>query len=267
MVVFPAPGDVDPASWKPDLSVISEYQEADLILLNGANYAKWTRSATLPRSRLINTSAAAADLYIEIPDAIVHQHGPGGEHSHPGLASTIWLDPSIAIMQVEEIRRALARLLPEEQASIDANAAELITDLETLDSELTDVFAELGDRPLLFAHPVYQYLAQRYGINGVDLRWQPDQAPSETDWAELESIQEGHSAEIVLWSREPAPETVRQLEGMGIRSVVYSPCGERTGIGALPDSDAGKRPAAAIGRGDSRAGRGSGRSRPNAVTC
>ena len=247
--------------------MISEYQEADLILLNGANYAKWTRSATLPRSRLINTSAAAADLYIEIPDAIVHQHGPGGEHSHPGLASTIWLDPSIAIMQVEEIRRALARLLPEEQASLDANAAELITDLEALDSELTDVFAELGDRPLLFAHPVYQYLARRYGINGVDLRWPPDQAPSETDWAETRIDSGGALRRDHAVVQRACPRDRAATRGHGDSQCGVFSMREHTGIGALPDRDAGKRPAAAIGRGDSRAGRGSARSRPNAVTC
>jgi zinc transport system substrate-binding protein len=40
-VVFPAPADEDPAYWMPDAKTITSYQRADLILLNGANYAKW----------------------------------------------------------------------------------------------------------------------------------------------------------------------------------------------------------------------------------
>ena len=39
-VVFPAPADVDPAYWMPDTPTITAYQQADLILLNGARYAK-----------------------------------------------------------------------------------------------------------------------------------------------------------------------------------------------------------------------------------
>ena len=35
-VSFPAPADVDPAYWSPAPEIISEYQQADLVLLNGA---------------------------------------------------------------------------------------------------------------------------------------------------------------------------------------------------------------------------------------
>ena len=44
-VSFPAPSDVDPAYWSPSPDVIAAYQEADLILLNGAGYAGWVASA------------------------------------------------------------------------------------------------------------------------------------------------------------------------------------------------------------------------------
>ncbi len=63
-VVFPAPEDVDPAFWKPDVATILAYQQADLILLNGAAYAAWVQVVSLPLSKLVNTSAAFADQYI-----------------------------------------------------------------------------------------------------------------------------------------------------------------------------------------------------------
>ena len=40
-VVFPAPAGIDPVYWIPDIPSIIAYQQADLILINGANYAKW----------------------------------------------------------------------------------------------------------------------------------------------------------------------------------------------------------------------------------
>ena len=51
-VVFPAPADVDPAYWLPDRETVSDYQKADIILLNGAHYAKWVEKVTLPGSRM-----------------------------------------------------------------------------------------------------------------------------------------------------------------------------------------------------------------------
>ena len=39
-VVFPMTVDEDPAYWKPAPQIIQAYQNADLILLNGADYAE-----------------------------------------------------------------------------------------------------------------------------------------------------------------------------------------------------------------------------------
>src|SRR3990172_4697574 len=47
-IVFPAPANVDPAFWVPDEATLVKYQQADLILLNGANYAHWLTTVSLP---------------------------------------------------------------------------------------------------------------------------------------------------------------------------------------------------------------------------
>ena len=54
-VVFPAPAGVDPAFWRPSPEDVVRFQAADLILVNGAGYAGWTRTATLPASRRVDT--------------------------------------------------------------------------------------------------------------------------------------------------------------------------------------------------------------------
>jgi zinc transport system substrate-binding protein len=78
-VVFPAPPDVDPADWTPDVDTLLDYQAADLILLNGAGYAEWTKGVYLARSRLVDTSASFEDrLIAEESDEAPHVHGPTG---------------------------------------------------------------------------------------------------------------------------------------------------------------------------------------------
>ena len=49
-VRFPAPANVDPAFWVPEPATIVAFQDADLILLNGAGYARWIEHASLPSS-------------------------------------------------------------------------------------------------------------------------------------------------------------------------------------------------------------------------
>ena len=63
-VVLPVPPDVDPAFWQPDAAAIGDLQRADVILLNGAGYAKWVSRVSLPLRKLVDTSAGFSDRYI-----------------------------------------------------------------------------------------------------------------------------------------------------------------------------------------------------------
>ena len=70
-VLFPAPADVDPAHWSPEPETVASYQAADLILLNGADYAKWVAQASLPAAKLVDTGSAYADRLIPLEEASI----------------------------------------------------------------------------------------------------------------------------------------------------------------------------------------------------
>jgi len=224
-VHFPVPKDADPAYWSPDTDTLAGYQAADLILLNGAGYAGWTQSVSLPESKLVDTSATAADRYIELDGALTHSHGPGGEHAHGGTAFTTWLDLTVAIAQADTICAELVRRCPEHEAQFKQRHSQLVQELAELDSTLAKLAAGNSNQPLLFSHPVYQYFIERYELNGRSVHWEPHETPSAEQWAELDGILEVHPAKWMLWEAEPAPETAEQLQQRGIRSVVVQPCG------------------------------------------
>ena len=81
---FPAPGDVDPAYWIPSSADLTIFQQSDLILINGANYAKWLNNVSLPERIMVNTSASVKEKYIEFQEGVAHSHGDGEEHIHTG---------------------------------------------------------------------------------------------------------------------------------------------------------------------------------------
>jgi zinc transport system substrate-binding protein len=230
-VSFPAPPGVDPAHWSPDAETVAAYQNADLVLLNGADYAKWVARVSLPSSKLVDTSAAFADRYLPLEDQVVHTHGPTGEHSHSGWASTTWLDPALALAQGEAIRAALVAADPEGEAAYAAGLEALQIDLESLDRELGQVTQQLTGRPMIFSHPVYQYFASRYGLSARSLSWEPDELPDEKAWAELDALLREHGADLMLWEAEPLPEITQRLASRGISVVVYFPGANRPADG------------------------------------
>jgi len=223
-VFFPAPSDVDPAFWTPEREVIRQYQKADLILLNGADYAKWIDRVTLPKSKLVDTSRSFKSDYIPLEDTATHSHGPAGEHAHTGVAFTTWLDPLLAIKQADSIKEALIKLMPEHKDTFISNYESLKNDLEDLNNKIMKIVSINPEKPLLASHPVYQYLAMRYNLNLRSVHWEPDEVPGTDQVKELDIILENHPAEWMIWEDEPEAETEALLREMGIQSVVFNPC-------------------------------------------
>ncbi len=230
-VHMPVPRGTDPASWSPDAEIIAAYQRADLILLNGAGYAAWVARATLPEARLVDTSAGFADRYLTIADAVTHTHGPEGEHAHGDVAFTTWLDPGLARLQAAAVRDSLIRLQPELADDYGAGYESLEADLAAIDDGLRAVFAMLGGQPVLFSHPVYQYLAARYELNAKSVHWEPGLPVTANDLDELAGIREAHPAGIMIWEAKPLPETRAMLAERGLASVVFEPCANRPADG------------------------------------
>lgn len=224
-VVFPAPADEDPAFWKPDVETIAAFQAADLILINGAAYAKWLKTASLPKSKMIDTSRHFRADFIEIQNTGTHSHGPTGEHSHGGTAFTTWLDFRQAAQQAKAVMEGLSRLLPQHQDAFEQRYLELEQDLLAVDDGLDTIAAGQRRQPLLASHPVYQYLARRYGLNLQSVLWEPEVMPDDEEWQRLQSILQEHAATWMLWEGAPLPASADRLQALGVNSLVFDPCG------------------------------------------
>ena len=221
-VVFPAPRDVDPSFWRPSIADISMIQSADLILLNGAGFASWVDRVSLPRSRLVNTSAAIEDRFI-VTESITHSHGEGGEHSHEGLASYLWLDPTLAIAQAEAIAAAIKARGLAPANKVEAELTALRADLEALDEQTRTVLNGLQDVTIVTTHPRYQYFARRYGLSVASLEWEAGAAPNDADMAALRSIVQKTGAQALIWEAQPPASAFEMTAELGLKNVVFAP--------------------------------------------
>ena len=131
---------------------------------------------------------------------------------------------SLAQAQVDALKTALIKRWPNRNTEIEQAAADLKRDLESLDSQLKTVVSAEADRPVVFSHPVYQYLQNRYGINGRSVHWEPDAMPDEALWEELREMLKSHPAKWMVWEGRPLAAIAEKLSEMGIKSVVFDPC-------------------------------------------
>ena len=221
IVQYPVPADIDPAFWNPGADTIAQLQTGDLIFINGATYEKWLETVSLPLSKLVDTSESFRDNYIEIENAVTHSHGPEGEHAHTGIAFTTWLNFDHAIAQADAIRAALSQMRPDLAVAFQANFESLKQDLQELDTQLQAIVSANPDILLAASHPVYNYLAQRYGLNLKSVLWETDVVPNEVQWRDLEKMLKDHPARWMIWEGDPNGESVARLEAIGIQSIVF----------------------------------------------
>jgi len=222
-VHFPAAADVDPAFWMPDNEALSGYQGADVILLNGAGYARWLNKASLPRLKMVNTSEGFMDQYITTELDARHSHGPGGEHSHAGMAFTTWLDFKQALIQAHAVLKALKQKRPEFSDQFDQNYSVLERQLMDLDRRMRALSLKNPEGILWTSHPVYQYMARRYQINVQSVMWEPDKALTKQALDELKKGLREYPSQYMLWEAEPLEESVQALRKLELQSLVFNP--------------------------------------------
>jgi zinc transport system substrate-binding protein len=226
-VVFPVDEGVDPAFWKPSAEVIQEYQNATLILLNGAGYARWAGHATLPRARVVVTADGCRDQFLERKESARHQHGPEGAHTHSGRAFTTWLDLRLAACQAGHVRDALVERFPEDREGIVTRFEALEGDLLALDKRLRNVGQTLDGQTLLASHPVYAYLADAYRLSVESLHLEPEQVLSQQDWKDIEAMLAQHPSRWMLWEAPPLEATQAGLVARGVTPLVFDPAGQK----------------------------------------
>lgn len=223
-VVCPTPSDADPAHWRPSADEIGTFQDAELILLNGAGLEGWSSGAALPRSRVIDSSASFSADLIAV-EGRTHSHGPDGDHTHEGVDPHTWLDPMNAIAQAEALADRLQQNHADHAERIRANMQVLRTEFEDLRHRAEALTPRLENTLLVTSHPSYNYLARRAGWTVVNRDIDPEQAIPPAALAELEALRTASTQEhaILLWESTPLPETEAALQDIGFTTVVFSP--------------------------------------------
>ncbi len=138
------PTGIEPHDWEPTFNDISTVRSADLVVINGAGFEAW--SEEIDSVRLIDTSE-------------------GIEQEEEGLINPhFWLDPVLAIHQVERIRDGLIAVDPENADYYHERADRFISRLNSLDSLITSELADCQKSDFIAFHDAFAHFAKRYGL-------------------------------------------------------------------------------------------------------
>lgn len=105
-----------------------------------------------------------------------HHHGHKDGHDHSGdidgLDRHTWLDPKLAMIQAQTIAEALIEIDPEHKTHYENNLKAFLSDLNTLDRELSEALAGVRGKVFYAFHPAYGYFGDSYGLKQVAVQFE-----------------------------------------------------------------------------------------------
>jgi zinc transport system substrate-binding protein len=232
------PAGAEPHDYRPTPQDIAKIYDADLFVYNGGGIDAWA-SQTEVELRETNVAviemAQHIDGLLEVPEGHSHEHDDEDEHEEEEhdeetFDEHFWLDPNLAIIEVETIRNTLASIDPDNTEVYFDNASTLINELTALDQAFVEGLANCDIRSAVTSHAAFGYLANAYNFDMVAIAGiSPHEEPSAGTLAEIaheaEELGVGHIFFEVLVN----PDLANTLaEEIGAKTLIFNPLGGLT---------------------------------------
>lgn len=196
-LLVPPSIDIHEFSLKP--SDIKNLKDSDLVLLNGAGLDDHIRDRVASKS--IDTSKGIRVMSV-------------GRQIDPH----IWLDPSMAIIQVKNIRDAFISNDPLNSKKYAQNSEGYIKRLNALDAEISNSLKPLKGRYLITYHESFNYFAKRYGLLPFSLTGLHAETPLAGRMKEAYEIIKSMGIKAIFVEKQFPEDSARRLaKSLGVR--------------------------------------------------
>ena len=142
-------------------------EKADALIINGGGMEQFMDKVIAQQPQLPVIDAGSGIQMLCSEDD--HDHGSHGheshDHEHEILNAHVWLDPKLAIRQIQNIADGLAAVDSANAQIYQDNAAAYIARIEALDRELEESLAPLSGSELVTFHEAFAYFAEAYGLH------------------------------------------------------------------------------------------------------
>ena len=183
ILVLVPPG-FSPATYEPTPKQMAKLAEAKLYFTVG-----------VPFERTLIPKIANMFGHIKIVET-ASVTDPHGENSHSHDPHT-WLDPVLAKAQAKKMAEALIEADPAGAQQYQQGLAELIKDLDQLDSKIAELLKPHAGKKFLVFHPAYGHFARRYSLKQLPIQIE-GKAPSAKQLTELIETARASGFQIVF---------------------------------------------------------------------
>lgn len=214
------PPGQNPHTYQPEPGQMKALSDARVLVLNGLGLEFWADKAVQAASN---------------PNLIVVRTGEGiatladtEDHVHPGGNPHVWVDPKLAIRQVEAIRDAFVKADPKHKAEYTANASRFIGELKKLDADIRGQVKGWKTRGFITLHPSWLYFAHEYGLEEVaSIERSPGREPTSSEIREVIDLARKLHAKAIFAEPQFSPKAAQVVASeTGAKVVFLDPYGK-----------------------------------------
>lgn len=194
---------VEAHDYEPSAKDLKKIQDADVFVYNNENMETWVPSieSTLKEGKVSVVKATENMVLLPGNEDEEHHHDEKeGHHHHHELDPHVWLAPSLAIKEVEEISRQLVVAYPDKKEELEKNTENYLKELNELDLKYKSNFETVKQPNFVTQHAAFGYLATEYGLNQVPIAGlSPEEEPSASRLAELKKYVKANEIKYIYF--------------------------------------------------------------------
>lgn len=202
------PAGVDTHDFEPTSKQIVKIANADLFIYNGAGMEPF---ADKINETLKNNDVAIleASKNIELIHSHEEDHHDEDEHEgeHHDMDPHVWLDPTLAKIEAENIKNELSKQMPKHKQYFEDNFMKIESQFDDLDSQLKSLTLHSERKDIVVSHAAYGYWESRYGIKQIPITGlSPSQEPSQKELKKVVDFTRKHKVKYILFETFATPK-------------------------------------------------------------
>ncbi|KEO81618.1 metal ABC transporter substrate-binding protein [Tumebacillus flagellatus] len=223
------PGGTEPHDWEPKPKDVAKIQVADVFIYNGAGFEQWVDSVlgsvTSQHLDVVEASKGIQLLESKNDDHEGHENAFKLQLPSDNMDPHVWLDPSLAMKEVNNIAAAFVKKDPAHAAEYKKNAADYNARLADLDEEFKQGVAEKSQKEFVTSHTAFGYLAKRYGLTQVPIAGlSPEQEPSASQMKDIVELAKAHGVKRIFFETLASPKVAEAVANeVGAKTGVLNP--------------------------------------------
>jgi zinc transport system substrate-binding protein len=210
---------VEPHDYDPTPRDVAGIYKSAMFVYNGAGLEPWVGKVQKDL-RAGNVMMVDASSQIEL-----RQQDPAEHEAESATDPHIWMDPQLAMKEVDNVRKGLVAVDPKHAYDYIARAEAYTKKLQDLDKAFQSGLANCQSKDIVTSHQAFSYLAARYGLNAVGIAGlSPEDEPTPQKLAEVADFARAHNITHIFFETAVSPKLSETIaHEVGAKTISFDP--------------------------------------------